>query len=105
MTKQKRQNLKPLLFCWDTAPDERSGFTEVEFPDFPLFYLNYLELPFDPANRVLWWIDKSGRNKDDTDEVHEEVVMAFARDIKTAQRAVEAAFIRLLKPPVFSVVT
>jgi hypothetical protein len=103
MAKQKRNKLKPLIFDWDTAPNERSGFTEVQFPNLPLYYLNFETLTMEP--KVVWWIAISSRNRADTDEVHEEVVMAFARDIDTARRSAEAAFFRLLKPPVFNVVT
>jgi len=103
MAKQKRKKLKPLIFDWDTSPNETSGFTQVQFPDCPLYYLNFEILTMEP--KVVWWITISSRNENDTDEVHQEVVMAFARDIDTAQRAAEAAFFRLLKAPVFEVVT
>ncbi|CDZ73254.1 Hypothetical protein NGAL_HAMBI2610_48840 [Neorhizobium galegae bv. orientalis] len=102
MAKQKQINLKPLIFDWDTAPDETSGFTEVQFPDRPLYYLNFEKLTLEP--KVVWWITVSSRNERDSDEVHTKVVMDFASDIETAKRAAEAAFIRLLKPAVFNVV-
>lgn len=101
MAKQKKQ--KPPVLDWDTAPDETSGFTEVQLPGLLLYYLNYEKLTLDP--KVVWWITASCRNESDSDEVHTKVVMDFADDIDSAKRAAETAFFRLLKPPVFKVAT
>lgn len=103
MAKQKRVKLEPLIFDWDIAPDETSGFTEIQFPGLPLFYLNYEKLTLEP--KVVWWITVSDRTESDSDEAHTKVVMDLASDIDTAQRAAEAAFFRLLKAPKFDVVS
>ncbi|MND52876.1 hypothetical protein D3C80_439010 [compost metagenome] len=89
MAKQKKQ--KPPIFDWDTAPDETSGFTEVQLPGFPLYLLNFLKVQYDPERRVLWWIDIA-KPCDEKIGRHEKVIMDFACDIPAAQRTAEVTF-------------
>jgi hypothetical protein len=92
MAKRKKQRVLDL--DWDTAPDGNSGFSEVKLPGYvQVYYLNFANVPYDPANRVLWWID-IGIN-----DGYDKVVMDFASDIPSAKREAEAAFLRLLKAP------
>jgi hypothetical protein len=100
MARPKKQ--KALIFDWDTAPDETSGFTEIQFPEHPLYYLNFSEVRHE--RRVLWWIDITTPQDYEVGR-YEKVIMDFACDIPAAQRAAETAFFRLLKAPKFAVVT
>lgn len=102
MAKQKKQ--KSLNLDWDTAPNgDGSGFSEIRLGAL-CYYLNFQRLQFDPAGRILWWIDHARVPSAGANEVYEKVVMDFAPDVQAAKRAAEATFTRLLRAPQLEVV-